>query len=98
MPDTITGLGGYIFESCISLKKVHINEGRVNIVQGLFDGCVNLQEINIPDTVVNIYENAFYGCEKLSAIKLPNSLKVNLMKEGLILHQISLIIAKALRK
>jgi hypothetical protein len=75
MPDSITSLGTYIFKNCSSLKKAHINEGRVNIMEGMFEGCKELEEVNIPSSVEYIRSSAFEECASLTSLSLPSALK-----------------------
>lgn len=65
-PDAKFICGDAFFE-CLSLEKVTINEGVIDIGFGAF-ACTNISHIDIPNSVVNIGEMAFAYCKNLNSI------------------------------
>ncbi|MGN1123322.1 MAG: leucine-rich repeat protein [Eubacterium sp.] len=59
------------FSSCLSLKKVIINNYTGAIGWYAFDGCTAIESVYIPN-VTEIAEDAFYDCRKLNVLFAPN--------------------------
>lgn len=68
LPDTITKIDDYAFNSCSSLTSINLPEGLTTIGQSAFSGCDALSSINIPSTVTNIGRWAFSDCYSLVEI------------------------------
>ena len=75
IPDGVTCIGGYAFESCLALRSVTIPNSVTTIEYDAFAACISLTSINIPESVTNIEDEAFYFCLSLSSINIPNSVK-----------------------
>ena len=58
------------FANCISLIKINIPEGVVQIPRQTFTDCTNLQIISIPSTVNSIGEAAFTNCTGLKKVNI----------------------------
>lgn len=75
IPDSVTTIGSFAFESCNKLAEVVIGNSVEIIGISAFDYCGSLTEVIIPDSVKTICDAAFYWCEKLSNIIIGNSVK-----------------------
>lgn len=75
IPDSVTLIDWYAFESCSKLKSVVIGKSVETISEDAFRDCKSLEKIVIPDSVKIIREYAFYGCENLTSVDFGNSLE-----------------------
>ena len=75
IPDSVTLIDWYAFESCSKLKSVVIGKSVETISECAFRNCMCLQKIVIPDSVKKIKEYAFSGCENLTSVDFGNSLE-----------------------
>lgn len=57
LPDLLSEIGDFAFDSCIRLKNVSIPSGLSELNQGLFYNCRELKEITIPGNILNINGN-----------------------------------------
>ena len=73
LPDTITFIPDYCFDSCKRLLHINIPNSIIEIGQGAFKECWSLQQITIPNGVVSIGDRAFEYCRSLQQITIPNS-------------------------
>ena len=74
IPNTITHIGGYVFNNCHSLTSVTIGNSVINIGKSAFAKCKNLNAITIPNSVTSIGEGAFDGCSNLKTVSIPNTI------------------------
>ncbi|MBR1457665.1 MAG: leucine-rich repeat protein [Oscillospiraceae bacterium] len=74
IPDSITSIGMYAFESCSNLTSVAISEGITSIPSGLFADCSSLESIEIPKSVNRIGSYAFSSCSNLGSIVIPEGI------------------------
>ena len=67
-PKTLTTIGRYAFENCLSLKKAEFFDGLESIDGHAFRNCLRLESVTIPGTVHTISEYAFKdaGIKKLT--------------------------------
>lgn len=75
LPDTVTTIGPYAFESCVNVVSIKLPKNLPHITMYTFCGMKSLQLINIPDSVKVIDYSAFAGCSALETVKLPKGLK-----------------------
>ena len=68
IPENVTRINNYAFESCINLRKVIIKSELKSIPDQAFLNCSSLKEISIPKSVKEIGYNTFCGCDSLSDI------------------------------
>ncbi len=73
IPNSVTSIGGYAFDGCISLKNIIIPDAVTSIGDNAFRGCYNLTSVTIPNSVTSIGKRAFSYCEGLSSVTIPNS-------------------------
>ena len=70
IPEGITTIPAYAFDSCGSLESVTIPEGVASIGDEAFDRCANLESISLPKSLKTIGGYAFFRCKKLTDIYL----------------------------
>ena len=75
IPDSVTLIDWYAFESCSKLKSVVIGKSVETISEDAFRDCKSLEKIVIPDSVKIIKESAFFWCENLTSVDFGNSLE-----------------------
>ena len=93
IPEGVTSIGAYAFNSCRSLKVIKLPEGVTSIGDYAFSSCSRLTEIEIPEGVTSIHGGAFRDCSSLRKIKygnhtleLSNNIEIlNLNKYGLMI-------------
>ena len=74
LPDTVTKIGNYSFNSYSALKEIVIPDGVTRIGTNAFAGCTGLTSITLPaDAVIN--ENSFKSCTKVVNITLTKGVK-----------------------
>ncbi len=73
IPDSVTSIGNYAFNSCNALKSVTIPNSVTSIGSDAFRGCVSLTTVTISNGVTSIGSYAFYGCDSLTSITIPYS-------------------------
>ena len=74
IPNTVTSIGNYAFESCTSLTSIEIPSGVTSIGAGAFSWCSSLTSIEFEENsqLTSIGENAFDGCSSLTSIEIPS--------------------------
>ena len=73
IPDSITTIGNYAFQSCSSLTGVTIPDSVTTIGDNAFSWCSSLTSVTIGDSVTTIGNNAFSNCSKLTSVIIPDS-------------------------
>ena len=74
IPDGVTGIDGWGFNSCNkSIKSIIIPDGVTHIGNYVFEGFISLTNISIPNSVTSIGIQAFHACKSLASIIIPNS-------------------------
>ncbi len=73
IPDGVTCIGDFAFQSCTNLASIEIPNSVTNIGKQTFDGCTVLTSIEIPHSMTNIGQFAFEGCTGLTSIEMSNN-------------------------
>lgn len=81
IPQNVTKIQCWTFESCESLKTVQLSESITNIFDGAFQNCYSLERIDIYEKCSYIAENAFEGCNKLTIYGIKGSYAEKYAKE-----------------
>ena len=68
IPDTVTSIGDYAFESCDSLTSITIPSSVTSIGENAFWYCNSLTSITIPSSVTSIGKAAFNSCCALAEV------------------------------
>ncbi len=68
IPNSVTGIGIYVFEECFGLTHIAIPNSVTSIGEGAFYNCSGLTSVNIDSGVTTLDEYAFYGCDHLDTI------------------------------
>lgn len=75
IPDSVTSIGAYAFESCSLLTKISIPKSVTSIHDGAFRGCLGLTGISIPDSVTMIDSySLFKNCSNLESVSFPEGI------------------------
>ena len=73
IPNSVTSIGDWAFEYCISLTSIEIPNSVASIGNYAFSECSSLTSIEIPNSVTSIGNYAFSECSSLTSIQIPNS-------------------------
>jgi Na+-translocating ferredoxin:NAD+ oxidoreductase RnfD subunit len=65
IPNSVTNLGAFVFDSCSGLKNATIGNSVINIGQSAFWACGSLTNVIIGNSVTNIGLYAFTACSGL---------------------------------
>ena len=68
---SVTSLGEYLFEGCVSLTNVTIPDSVTSIGPSAFNGCSGLRSAVIPAGVTRIEDHTFDWCRGLSEVVIP---------------------------
>ena len=71
--NTVTTIGQYAFDSCISLTGITIPNSVTTINYWAFQNCSSLTDITLPDSITNIGAYAFSNCSNLKTITIQAS-------------------------
>jgi hypothetical protein len=72
LPDTLTAINNYAFDSCSGLISVTIPSSVTSIGYSAFSGCTGLTSLTIPSSVTSIGPS-FSGCTGLTTVTIPGS-------------------------
>jgi hypothetical protein len=72
-PNSVTSIGGYVFEGCSNLTSVTIPNSVTSIGKNAFRRCSSLTSLTIPNSVTNIDEATFRECYGLTSLTIPSS-------------------------
>ena len=73
MPNTVTSMGGNVFDGCTSLKTVTWSTGLTKIPDSTFKNCDSLVSFTIPDYVTSVGNYAFSSCDNLEEIVISDN-------------------------
>jgi hypothetical protein len=86
IPDTVTFIGPYAFNNCISFKcidnnkeeQIALNLGDISYIREYtFNNCKALTKVNINNKITRIGNNAFADCSKLKTVSIDRNTKLN---------------------
>ncbi len=73
LPNGLTSIGEYAFESCESLTSVNLPSSLTSLGEGVFYHCYKLPSVTIPNGITSIANYTFYGCNRLVSVTIPAS-------------------------
>ena len=73
IPNSVTTIGNYAFNSCTGLTSIEIPNSVTTIGDNAFAHCTGLTSITIPNSVTTIGNWAFNYCSSITSIEIPNS-------------------------
>lgn len=73
IPNSVTSIGSWAFNWCLSLKSITIPDSVTSIGGGAFENCRGLTSVKIGNGITFIGYNTFYRCFSLTSITIPNS-------------------------
>jgi len=74
IPNSVTSIGAWAFESCSGLDTVTIPTSVTSIGNGAFEFCSGLTSITIPTSITSIGRTAFYACSGIKSIYNNNAI------------------------
>ena len=72
IPDTVTDIADWAFESCTNLASLALPGGVANIGEAALWGCSRLSSVSIPDSVTSL-SATFGNCAGLTNVTIPDS-------------------------
>ena len=75
LPDAITEIDNFAFDSCVSLKSVTHGTEITRIGERAFANCYRLVSFDLGDNLTELGSEAFQSCRSLYEITIPSSLK-----------------------
>ena len=73
IPNSVTEIGDFAFESCSSLTSVTIPDSVTEIGSWAFESCSSLTSVTIGNSVTSIGMSAFESCSSLTSVTIPDS-------------------------
>ncbi len=73
IPESVTDIRPYAFDSCRSLTSITIPSSVTSIGNNAFDNCSGLTSLIIPEGLTSIGNGAFRGCSGLTSVTIPSS-------------------------
>jgi hypothetical protein len=74
IPEGVTSISNYAFDSCSNLTSVIIPNSVTSIGYSAFQSCTGLTSITLPESLTSISNGAFQNCSSLTSIDLPEGL------------------------
>lgn len=75
IPETVTNIGDYAFNECISLNTINVPATISHIGEGVFEGCTSLNVITLNEGLESIGAYAFKGYATAPTMKVPSTVK-----------------------
>ena len=72
IPNSVTSIGSYAFESCAKLTSITIPDSVTSIGERAFINCSSLASVTIGNGVTSIGERAFINCSSLASVTIGN--------------------------
>jgi hypothetical protein len=72
LPNSLTSIGGYVFDGCSSLQSITIPDGVTSIGPNAFAFCTSLPSITLPSGLNKIMSGTFWTCTNLTSITIPS--------------------------
>ena len=72
---SVTGVAGYAFSECTSLRSITLPETVTNIGNWAFHRCTSLESITLPEGIQSIGNMVFAYCASLAGIVLPSTMQ-----------------------
>lgn len=69
IPNTITDIGGFVFDGCMNLKEIILPPNLINMWQYSMTRC-GIETISVPGTVKSIVPFTFNQCKNLKTVTL----------------------------
>ena len=73
IPNSVTVIGNYTFNSCSSLTSIIIPDTVTSIGVGAFSSCTSLTSVTIPNSLTSIGDYAFSNCTALTNTPIGNN-------------------------
>lgn len=74
IPASIVKWGEGVFNTCINLKEILLEDGLSRLGRDMFLGCGSLDNVVLPQSLFSIPDNPFYMCSSLKHIELSSNL------------------------
>ena len=75
VPDGVTAIGDYAFDSCGNLTSVSFPESLQTIGNNAFASCGSLTSVSFPESLQTIGSSVFKSCASLTSVRFPESLQ-----------------------
>ena len=94
IPNSVTSIGAYAFDNCISLTNITIPNSVTSIGDYAFNWCSSLTNITIPEGVTSIGRCAFESCSSLTNINVEKENSKYSSIDGILFNKDQTIIIK----
>ena len=75
IPETVTRIEKFAFNSCVNLTQIKIPESVSTIGENAFAGCAKLESVEIPGNVTSVESGCFMSCRNLTRVILPEGVR-----------------------
>lgn len=84
VPDTVTSIGSYAFQTCHNLTQVHLSANLRLLQEGTFYQCSSLRTIQIPVATTEVWDTAFENCDGLESFTVADGNTVFSVVDGVL--------------
>lgn len=84
IPDTVTSIGSYAFQTCHNLTQVHLSAKLCLLQEGTFYQCSSLRTIQIPVATTEVWDTAFENCDGLESFTVADGNTVFSVVDGVL--------------